>query len=531
MAMKTVSLVLAAIWALAAGPAAMGQSSSSVWDGVYNAAQASRGQREYGQSCAACHGAGLNGTGESPALLGGEFLDHFDGSTVGDLFDRIVRTMPKNQPGSLSLDGYAAILAYILQANGFPPGQSSLSDRSSFLHAIAFEAENPHPGRDRTSFAATGGGTRYSTSSGLIRLIADVTPAAAGAPRAFVSAPPADAAALAAADQASGVLSPAAADPRNAPNSQPNPYRTISDFLKLPPGRSMGSSSAVAVDSKGHVWVFDRCGANSCAGSDLDPIMEFDADGTYVKAFGRGMFVFPHGLYIDTHDHLWVADEQAKDGKGADVMEFDQNGKLMRTLGSAETSGNESGRLSEPSTVLVAPNGTIFVADGHDAGPGHPARVVKFDPHGRFLMQWGGHGVAAGHFDSLHCLAMDNEGRLYVGDRWNNRLQVFDQNGKLLSILTQFGRPSGCYVDKHDILYVTDSESRAPFGYGYHPGWKRGVRVGSLRDGIVTAFIPDDMADPDKYATSGGEGIWVDAHGAIYCAEVGQKRILKYVRQ
>ena len=250
-----------------------------------------------------------------------------------------------------------------------------------------------------------------------------------------------------------------------------------------------------------------------------------------IKAFGRGMFIFPHGLYIDAHDHLWVADELARDGKGADVLEFDQGGKLLRTLGKPGGHGEESTSFSEPSTVLVAPNGNIFVVDGHDAGPGHPARVTKFDPHGKLLMQWGGHGVAAGHFDALHCLAMDNEGRLYVGDRWNNRIQVFNQDGKLLSILTQFGRPSGCYVDKHDILYVTDSESRVPFGYGYHPGWKRGVRVGSLRDGIVTAFIPDDMADPDRTATSGGEGIWVDSHGAIYCAEVGQKRVLKYVRQ
>ncbi len=532
--MKTASLAAVLIAALVGPVAVRAQSSSSVWDGVYDAAQAARGVGEYGQSCAPCHGAGLNGTGESPALTGGEFLDHFDGSTVGDLFDRIVRTMPKNMPGSLSLDGYAAILAYILQVNGFPPGQSPLSDRSSFLHAIAFEAENPHPGKDRTSFAATGGsGTRSRGSAAFITLVADLNPAATAAPaaRPLASAPPADFAALDAANRASGVLSPAASDKRNEPNNQPDPYRaTVSDFLKLPPGRAMGSSSAVAVDSKGNVWVFDRCGANSCAGSDLDPIMEFDASGRFIQAFGRGRFIFPHGLYIDAHDHLWVADELARDGKGADVLEFDQSGKLLRTLGKPGVQGDGPSNFSEPSTVLVAPNGNIFVVDGHDAGPGHPARVVKFDRNGKFLTQWGGHGVAAGQFDSLHCLAMDQEGRLYVGDRWNSRIQVFDQSGKLLSILTQFGRPSGCYIDKHDVLYVTDSESRVPFGYGYHPGWKRGVRVGSIRDGIVTAFVPEDTLDPDKYATSGGEGIWVDAHGAIYSAEVKQKTVVKYVR-
>jgi sugar lactone lactonase YvrE/mono/diheme cytochrome c family protein len=533
--MKMASFVAALLWTIAGASPAMAQSSSSVWDGVYSAAQASGGQRVYGQSCAPCHGAGLNGTGESPPLLGGQFLDHFDGSSVGDLFDRIVRTMPKNLPGSLKLDDYAAVLAYVLQANGFPPGQSPLSARSSYLHAIAFEVENPHPGKDRTSYAATGAhGSRFSHAAAFILPVADVSPAAgaaAPAARSFDSAPPADTAALEAANKASGVLSPAASDPRNAPNSQPNPYRTVSDFLQLPPGRTMGSTSSVAVDSKGNVWVFDRCGANSCAGNELDPIMEFASSGRFIKAFGRGRFIFPHGIYVDAHDHIWVVDEQARDGKGADVLEFDQSGKVLRTLGKPGIKGEGPDAFSEPSAVLVTPSGVIFVADGHDAGPGHPARVVKFDRNGKFLTQWGGHGVEPGHFDAVHCLALDHEGRLYVGDRWNSRIQVFDQNGKLLRILPQFGRPSGCYVDRHDVLYVTDSESREPYGYGYHPGWKRGVRLGSIRDGIVTAFIPDDMSDPDKSATSGGEGIWVDPQGAIYCAEVGQKRVLKYLRE
>ena len=342
--------------------------------------------------------------------------------------------------------------------------------------------------------------------------------------------PPADLAALAAANEASGVLSPAAPDPRNAPDSQPNPYRAVSGFLELPSGRVMGSSSAVGVDSKGHIWVVDRCGANSCADSSLDPIMEFDADGKFIQAFGGGMFNFPHGFYIDARDHIWVTDPRAGNGKGADVLEFDQSGKLLRTLGKPGVEGSGPDTFSEPTAVLVAPNGNIFVADGHEAGPGNAARIVKFDPHGRFLKEWGGHGVEPGHFDTPHCLAMDSEGRLYVGDRWNNRIQVFDQQGKLLGILTQFGRPSGIYIDRNDILYVTDSESRAPLGYGYNPGWTRGIRIGSVKDGIVTAFIPDPTPDQDSYATSGGEGIWADANGTIYSAQVRQQAIVKYVK-
>jgi hypothetical protein len=134
--------------------------------------------------------------------------------------------------------------------------------------------------------------------------------------------------------------------------------------------------------------------------------------------------------------------------------------------------------------------------------------------------------------DVPHCLAMDSRGNLYVGDRWNNRVQKFDQTGKVLAIFTQFGRPSGIMIDQNDILYVTDSESRnAPGKYGHHPGWKRGIRIGSVTDGIVTAFIPDTDPNPDAGATSGGEGIWVDGKGVVYSAQVQQKAIVRYVRK
>ncbi len=431
--------------------------------------------------------------------------------------------MPQDAPDSLSRETYANILAYVLKMNGFPTGSKPLDHRTPYLRAIAFVATNPHPGAPASAAAAPAAPPSTPPAAGQGR-----PPARRGG---FVSTPPADSAALAAADKASGVLSPTAADPRNAPDSQPDPYRAVSDFLKLPAGRVMGSTSAAGVDSKGHIWVVDRCGANNCADSTLDPIMEFDANGAFIKAFGGGMLNFPHGFFIDKDDHIWITDVRAANGKGADVLEFDESGKLLRTLGKPGVPGDGPDAFSEPTSVFVAPNGDIFVADGHEAGPGHAARVVKLDSNGKFLMQWGGaHGVAAGHFDAPHCLAMDSEGRAYVGDRWNNRIQVFDQKGKLLEIYTQFGRPSGIYIDKHDIMYVTDSESRAPVGYGYHPGWKRGVRVGSVKDGIVTAFIPDPTPDQDKYATSGGEGIWVDSSGAIYSAQVKQKTVVKYVK-
>lgn len=510
------TLAVAPFIGTAAVSAETSQTSESVWDGVYTAAQAASGDRVYMQHCVACHGADLQGSGQAPALVGGQFVSDFDAQTLGDLFHILRTSMPMNAPGSLSPAAYANVLAYLLQANGFPAGKRALYDREPFLAAIAFQALNPHAGRDAPSAAQSA---------------TPPPPMAARRQAGFVHAPPADPAALDAANKASGVLSPTASDPRNAANSQPDPYRAISDFFKLPPGRLMGSASSIAVDSHGNVWVADRCGANDCADSTLAPIMEFDADGHFIKAFGADMFVFPHNMYIDGGDHIWVVDERATDGKGADVIEFNENGKVLRTLGRPGVARIGRYTFSEPNAVVVAPDGDIFVTDGHTAGPGHAARVVRYSPHGKFLAQWGGMGMAAGMLDVPHCLAIDNEGRLYVGDRWNDRIQVFDESGKLLSILTQFGRPSGCYVDRHDILYVSNSESRPEYGYGYDPGWKRGIRVGSVRDGIVTAFIPDTMPDADKYATSGGEGIWADATGAIYGAEVQQRAVIKYVRR
>jgi len=130
-----------------------------------------------------------------------------------------------------------------------------------------------------------------------------------------------------------------------------------------------------------------------------------------------------------------------------------------------------------------------------------------------------------------HALAFDSRGRLFVADRWNDRIQIYDQDGKLLDSWTQFGRPSGLYIDKRDIVYSADSESRFPQGYGYHPNWKRGIRIGSARDGKVTAFIPDTFATPDATATSGEEGVWAAKDGTVWGAQVQQRAIVRYVRK
>ena len=316
--------------------------------------------------------------------------------------------------------------------------------------------------------------------------------------------------------------------PTNTPNAAPNGYNEVSGFLMLPPGRVMGSSSAVSGDSQGHIWVVDRCGANDCAASKLDPVMEFNADGKFLRSWGAGKFLFPHGFFIDAVDHLWITDGHVDKTRGDTVMEFTRDGKLLRTLGKPGVSGADAGTFHEPNAVLVTKD-SIFVSDGHLPEKGN-ARVIKFDAAGKFLKTWGGHGRSPGQFEMPHCLTMDAAGRLYVGDRDNARIQIFTPDGKLLRVLNQFGRPSGCFI-RDGKLYVTDSESRETTGYGHHPGWHRGIRIANLKDGVVTDFIPDDEPNPDAASTSGGEGIWVDAKGAIYSAQVLQKRVVKYVRR
>lgn len=316
----------------------------------------------------------------------------------------------------------------------------------------------------------------------------------------------------------------------SAQNSAPNPYTTVENWATLPDGRVWGATSAIfpANDGK-HMWIAERCGANLCVGSDLDPIVLFNQEGVALRSFGAGMIVWPHGIFVDADDNVWITDAvgyaPVPEGVGHTVMKFSSDGELLMTLGKEGVAGHGDDEFTKPSDVLVAPNGNIFVADGHDADGNN--RIMKFDRDGNYLMQWGGTGGDHGQFRDPHALAMDSAGRLFVGDRGNSRIQIFSQDGEHLATWTQFGRPSGLYIDANDVLYSADSESNARS----NPGWKRGIRIGSVRDGFVTAFIPDPEPDQDGSATSAAEGVAADAAGNVYGAEVGPRAVRKYVRK
>lgn len=307
-----------------------------------------------------------------------------------------------------------------------------------------------------------------------------------------------------------------------APESLPNPYHVIENWAKLPEGRTWGSASGMAIDGKGNVWVLERCGANSCAGSSAAPILEFDISGRFVKSFGAGMFVFPHGLFIDRDGNVWATDADGKDGKGHTVVKFSPEGKVLMTLGKTGVAGDGPDTFNRPSGVVVAPSGDIFVADGH--GGDSNARIVKFSKDGKFIKTWGKKGSAPGEFDELHAINIDRAGRVFVADRGNNRIQIFDQDGKFLEQWTQFGRPSGIFFDKKGMIYVPDNTDKRM------PEWKKGIRIGRVKDGTVTAFIPDPDQDP-AHSGVGAENVATDANGNLYAAEVDRKMVKKYVKQ
>lgn len=320
-----------------------------------------------------------------------------------------------------------------------------------------------------------------------------------------------------------GVVATAA--PMQAQNSEPNPYRTVPGiWAPLPDGRDWGSTSLVEVSPDGEtIWAVDRCGENTCVGhDDLDVIFQFDKRGNILTQFGAGMFVWPHGIDVDDDGNVWVADARGNEGRGHQVIKFSPSGEVLLRLGTAGVAGRTRTTLDQPNDVVVAPNGDIFVGDGHPANGNN--RIVKYSSDGRYLMEWGETGSNPGEFRTPHALAMDDDGLLYVGDRSNRRIQVFEQDGTFVRDFYNMGRASGITIHNNK-LYVADSES----SFTRNPGYRRGIRVMDLDTGYVIAFIPDPEPSPGTSGTSAAEGVAVDNDGNVYGAEVGPRALRKHV--
>lgn len=318
-------------------------------------------------------------------------------------------------------------------------------------------------------------------------------------------------------------LFPALLKADNSPNSQPNPYRMVVDWARLPPGmtwgvlgdtaepsNNSGQVVAIDIDQHGDVYMLRR----------HDPdILKFSPEGQLLKSWGEDTFVFAHGLTVDRFGFIWTADANVKDGRGGQVLKWDADGKLVMSLGKKGILGESATgeTFVAPTSVAVGANGDIFVTDGHGrAKPGVNHGILKFSKDGKFIKAFGKTGSGPGGLNDPHALAMDSQGRLFVADRQKKRIAVFDPEGGFIASWPQFGSAEIVYVTpKDDTIYVTDSNSgqRTPDAPYNNPPFKKGIRVGSVKDGSVKYFIP--VAE----GSYGGVALAADSKGTIYAAD------------
>ena len=329
------------------------------------------------------------------------------------------------------------------------------------------------------------------------------------------------------------------------------PGRLGGPWANFPDGRQMGSPAGMDMDLDGeHLWAAVRCGGEGdpgaaplgsqtdCAGSDLDPIIRFAPDGTVTRTFGSGTLVWAHGLHVDREGNVWVTDAasgaQLEDASrlsgrpmGHQVFKFSPSGEVLMTLGEAGVSGDGPYHFDAPSAVVTNENGDIFVLDGHATFGNN--RVVKYDRNGTFIASFGETGYGPGQMHGPHAMVLDPiSGNLFVADRRNQRIVIFDQNGNYINRWTQFGMPSDIVITEDGTIYVADSESDVE----ENAGWETGIRIGDVRTGFVRHFIPDlGYSFGFTQHGTGPESIAVDRHGNIYAGEPRPQTIRKWVRQ
>ena len=280
-----------------------------------------------------------------------------------------------------------------------------------------------------------------------------------------------------------------------AAQSPRNSYRLVENWAQFPAGMTAwGAATGVDVDAQGNVYVFQR--------NESMPIVAFDRDGKYLRAWGQGMFKTTHFLRVDPSGNVWITDRG-----DMQAFKFDSRGKLLLTLGKKGVTGdNEShDAFNGMADVAVASNGDIFIADGE--GPN--SRVAKFAPDGTFLQWWGGPGTDPGQFDQPHSIAVDSQDRIYVADRSNNRIQIFDASGTFLKQWTNFGTPWGLFI-KDDRIYVVDGTDN------------NCLLIANLEDGKILEKI-EGLHNPTAVA--------VDSRGTIYIGEVNGTNVAKFVKK
>src|SRR5712692_1253938 len=274
------------------------------------------------------------------------------------------------------------------------------------------------------------------------------------------------------------------------------PYKPVPDFFQLPPGANFGEVPSVAVNSKGHIFVFHR-GAQ--------PLMEFDPGGKFIRSLGDDLFTRPHGLRVDRDDNLWITDIGSHL-----VLKLSPAGRVLMVFGRKGSAGESERQFNQPSDVGFGPAGEIYVTDGYGN-----SRVVKFDRSGRFVKAWGTKGSAPGQFNLPHAVVVDTKGLVYVADRENKRIQIFDADGNFIREWTQAGSPWGLAFGSNQTLYIAS-------------GREERVLKLDLSGKILGVF-----GEPGKGSGQFGfaHGIAVGPGEEIYVAEILNWRVQKLVKK
>jgi sugar lactone lactonase YvrE len=241
---------------------------------------------------------------------------------------------------------------------------------------------------------------------------------------------------------------------------------------------------------------------------------EFERDGTFVRAFGDKLFARSHGLHIDAQGYLW-----ATDVGGHVVVKLDRDGRTLLTLGTRGEPGewneaNGSRKLNQPNDVAIADNGDIFVVQGHTPGPNGDARVLKFTSDGTFVKSWGGKGAAPGQFQVAHGIDIDAQGQLWVADRENQRIQIFQPDGTFIREIKYRGLP--CELDIGD-------------EYIYMVNGFAGQVLRLDLNGNVLAALGKPGSGPGEFGEA--HMITVSAQDEIYVADSVNAALLKFVKR
>ena len=311
-------------------------------------------------------------------------------------------------------------------------------------------------------------------------------------------------------------------------NDRPNPYTRIEPWGDAPPGNNGEWAAVTGAEGgpDGNLYVLHRCVGNSCVDRPEPPIVKLDPrTGERLATFGEGLMAFPHGFHIDFEGNVWTTDTGNGDAPGGHlVRKFSPDGELLMTIGRSGVAGDTPDLLREPTDVVVSPEGTIFVTEGHTKNAPY-SRLTKYAADGSFIERLGSTGQGHLQLSAPHGIAMDTEGRLFIADRDNNRIMIWDQEGGYIDQWTQFGRPSGVYIDHTDTIYVADSESWGPD----NPAWKKGIRIGSAKTGQVHYFLED--IESRDFAHSGAEAVGVDAQGNVYGGVVRRQMLERHEPQ